>query len=122
MVGTTPDIDRWIDAFGERLSRRLRVDRILLFGSRARGAALHESDVDLAVVSADFESMSWIARAELLAREWGYGPDADCFGFTPNKLARATNELTFPGQIRKTGVVVYPKKAADDAQSSNEGN
>jgi predicted nucleotidyltransferase len=109
VVGTTPEIDRWINDFGERLSRRLRVDRILLFGSRARCAALHESDVDLAVVSPDFESMSWIARAELLAREWGYGPDADCLGFTPAELERATNELTFPGQIRKTGVVVFPR-------------
>lgn len=112
MVGTTPEIEQWIDEFGRRLSRRLRVDRILLFGSRVRGEALHESDVDLAVISPDFEGMNSIKRAELLTREWGPGPDADCFGLTPAELENATNELTFAGQIRKTGKVVFLHQTA----------
>ena len=106
MVGTTPKIDRHIQGFGRRLTGRIRVDRILLFGSRARGEALHESDIDLAVISPDFKDLLWYRRMEMLAREWGYGPWAEIFGYTPEELQSA-DPLTFVGQIRETGKVVF---------------
>lgn len=114
MVGTTPEIDQSIQEFGQRLAQRIRVDRILLFGSRARGEALHESDIDLAVISPDFGEMPFIRRLEFLARHWGYGPWAECFGYTPEELETA-EELSFPGEIRRTGKVVFPPLAAVEA-------
>ena len=108
MVGTTPKINRLIQQFGRRLARRIDVDRIVLFGSRARGEALHECDIDLAVISPDFAGMHLFRRMELLAREWGLSEAADIFGYTPQEFEQAS-ELTFAGQIRSTGKVVFPR-------------
>ena len=43
-------VKRVVDA----ISGRVRVERVILFGSRARGEANEGSDVDLLVVSPDF--------------------------------------------------------------------
>ncbi|MBN1459681.1 MAG: nucleotidyltransferase domain-containing protein [Armatimonadetes bacterium] len=43
----------------------VRVERLVLFGSRARGRADDESDIDLAVVSSDFRNKDIFERVEL---------------------------------------------------------
>lgn len=44
------------------LSSRLRLDALVLFGSRARGDALEDSDWDIAVVSTDFAGLNPLQR------------------------------------------------------------
>ena len=45
-----PTIDDAIDSMVRRIVRRFRPERVILFGSRARGQARPDSDVDLLVV------------------------------------------------------------------------
>jgi predicted nucleotidyltransferase len=55
-----------IDDLRQRLSAAgVRVERLVLFGSRAHGRADAESDVDLAVVSSDFRGKDIFDRVEL---------------------------------------------------------
>ena len=49
-----------------QLTSRITVGAVVLFGSRARGDALDESDWDLAVVSSDFENLNPIERGTLV--------------------------------------------------------
>ncbi|HRU06417.1 MAG TPA: nucleotidyltransferase domain-containing protein [Candidatus Brocadiia bacterium] len=52
--------------FGQRLARQaVRVSRLILFGSHARGQATADSDVDLLVVSEDFRGRDAFERAQL---------------------------------------------------------
>ena len=44
----------------------LRVDKVILFGSRARGAQTPDSDIDLLVISPDFAAMPFMKRAQVL--------------------------------------------------------
>lgn len=44
------DIDKTIAVMVQRIADRFKPDRIILFGSRARGDAAPDSDVDLLVV------------------------------------------------------------------------
>ena len=46
--------------------RGVGVSKIILFGSRARGRADDESDIDLIVVSEDFRNRDIFERAELI--------------------------------------------------------
>ena len=43
----SPDATRWLPLIKRRIVRGFRPDRIVLFGSQARGGARHDSDVDL---------------------------------------------------------------------------
>lgn len=62
-----PDVEAVIRDFAEALKEQgLKVDKIILFGSQARGDAREDSDIDLLVVSPDFVKMPFLKRLEVL--------------------------------------------------------
>lgn len=55
--------------FKENLTKQgINTDKIILFGSHARGTAGEYSDIDLVVISKDFEDMGFKQRCEVLGR------------------------------------------------------
>lgn len=56
-----PPIDHWIDLMVDRLSHQFAPQRIILFGSHARGDADGDSDVDLLVVMPEVEDRTKLA-------------------------------------------------------------
>jgi hypothetical protein len=108
MVGTTPHINAVIKDFILELQKKIDIERVLLFGSRARNEALTTSDVDLAVVSEDFHGMGWIERLEFLSLNWRYDVPADCFGYTPQEFeSQKDYPLGFIHQIHRHGKELY---------------
>lgn len=51
----------------EYLSKYIKVDKVIIYGSYAYGEPREDSDIDLAVVSEDFTRMSVIEKIELLS-------------------------------------------------------
>ncbi len=54
-----------IQAVGERIGHDFRPERVILFGSHARGTATSDSDVDLLVIG-DFEGSSFRQSLKIL--------------------------------------------------------
>ena len=52
MLRLTPDEQRWLDAYRRTLEERFPglVEDIIIFGSKARGTATEDSDLDLLVI------------------------------------------------------------------------
>ena len=50
------------------LSPYIDVERIIIFGSYAQGKSRSDSDIDIAVISKDFEKMRLLEKIYLLAR------------------------------------------------------
>jgi predicted nucleotidyltransferase len=67
MVATTADLDEIIKSFIDALQEKITVDAIVLYGSYARGTAYELSDIDLAVISSDFEGVPMHRRQEIIA-------------------------------------------------------
>ncbi|MEW5944759.1 MAG: nucleotidyltransferase domain-containing protein [bacterium] len=44
----------------------IRVSKIIVFGSHARGTAARESDIDMIIVSGDFRGKGLLKRAEMI--------------------------------------------------------
>ncbi len=86
-----------------RLGKEIRITRVILFGSRARGEALKTSDVDLVVLSPDFQGMNFLTRLELLARFWEPGLDADILGYTPEEFEEASQRPTLLAEVKRSG-------------------
>jgi len=84
----------------------IRVERAILYGSRARGETKESSDIDVLIVSSDFERMNKRERLELLgvaaARLW---QPIEAIGCTPQELASA-EPATLLEEILRTGVGV----------------
>jgi predicted nucleotidyltransferase len=110
-------IEAAVDAKGlirqalDYLARRIRLQRVILFGSHARGEADPWSDVDLAVISPHFARMTHEEIMDLLVEvALTVDPRVEIRPYTPQDLkqARPTN---FLGHILATGKVVYPVRA-----------
>lgn len=61
-----PELDRRLRTIGKKLKKEYRAERVILFGSYARGDATEDSDVDLLVVAPTkerfFERMATVRR------------------------------------------------------------
>jgi len=84
----------------------VKVEQVLLFGSHARGDARDGSDIDLLVVSPDFERLASWERLELLGiaagRIW---QPIEALASTPAEVAHV-QPATFLEEILQTGVRV----------------
>ncbi len=103
---TATEIDDLVADFATALRRRVRVDRIVLFGSWARGEATALSDIDLLVVSPDFGRD---ALADMVLLRQCLPPhevDVDTIARTPGQVAAAQPD-SFLATVLEDGVVVY---------------
>ncbi|MBI2916682.1 MAG: nucleotidyltransferase domain-containing protein [Chloroflexi bacterium] len=93
-----------------RLARLLqqapvRIERAILFGSRARGDYMEHSDWDLVTVSPDFQGMSFSARASLLLGAIPLHP-AEYFCYTPQEFEQGREDIGVLRQALQEGVEV----------------
>jgi len=94
--------------FLERAVRVLRPERVVLFGSRARGAHRPTSDYDLLIVAKRFRGVPWVERAPLAIRIWDLPVDLEPICLTPEEFRRRSKEISIIGEAARTGVSVYP--------------
>lgn len=88
----------------KRLRRTYRIERILLFGSRGRGDALTTSDVDLVVVSPDFEGVNWRDRAIAVSRLWMGPVRLEVLCYTPEEFQKRATELSIVRRASEEGL------------------
>lgn len=72
--------------YRRKLSRSMRIDSILFFGSIARGKGGKYSDIDLLVVSRDFEGKRFIKRPLGLYEKWELDMPVDILCYTPREI------------------------------------
>ncbi|MBI4637937.1 MAG: nucleotidyltransferase domain-containing protein [Candidatus Rokubacteria bacterium] len=87
-----PLVRRFVARYLPRLRRRYRPELVVVFGSRARGDALAESDLDLLVVAERFEGVPFVERASRLLADLDLPFGADLLCYTPAEFARKRRE------------------------------
>ncbi|MEK7680520.1 MAG: nucleotidyltransferase domain-containing protein [Patescibacteria group bacterium] len=78
-----------INKYSSELSKKIKVDGVFLFGSAARGEMKKYSDIDLIILSTDFDGMNFMRRLQLLSRtSWVCAKEAamDIIGYTPEEF------------------------------------
>ena len=75
MLNNIPgEVLRDVDAFLREVNERFRIKEAYLFGSFVRGDWLRTSDIDLVIVSEDFEGMAFLNRLDALNKiQWDLG-------------------------------------------------
>ena len=79
-------------------ARKYSINKIVLFGSRARGTNTERSDIDIAVYGGDFDSFYWDVKEKTNSLLMFDIVQAD---------SSISNELK--KEIQKDGVVIYEK-------------
>ena len=98
-----------IEDLGQRIGREFDADRVVLFGSHARGTATDDSDVDLLVVAAT--ALPPRKRYAAVRRLVADCPAAfDIIVKTPEEYARARGVVnTIVYFAEKSGRVIYER-------------
>jgi predicted nucleotidyltransferase len=107
MVATAAELENAISDFVQRLEKGIRVEAVILFGSHAHGTAREWSDIDLAVISPDFEDMAMPRRQDIIARLTVHRHrDMAPLGY-PSSEYHNPGRHSFLREIIRTGKVVY---------------
>jgi len=99
-------IQKQLEVFSERVKEKFNPEKIILFGSYARGKANGYSDIDIIVISNKFKEMREDDRFSQLFKTCNdLYPDFHVYGFTPEEVKRASKVSTLYEAVN-TGVVL----------------
>ena len=104
MVKSASEIKTILRRYKSELRKdRVRVTKMLLYGSYARGNARSHSDIDVVVVSPDLKRFSMLKRQEYLAvKTMCVDAPLEVIGYTPEEFKKSSQTI-FGEIIRQTG-------------------
>lgn len=110
MAQTRVDILGKIVRFVKAANSQIDIKKVVLYGSHIKGETDEWSDIDLAVVSDDFKSMTLKERLLLLKKiAWVEGlTEIDALGYSETEF-ESEHPLDFVVEIKEHGIVVYDK-------------
>lgn len=101
------------DALLRSIIAELAPQRIILFGSRARGDARPDSDIDLLVVLDDDVPLEKLGGKALHAARGGYRKSLDIIPYRASVLAKRARAIgSFAHVVLRDGITVYERPRA----------
>lgn len=107
MVKTATQVRRIVKRYADALKQHIHVDKVILFGSYVSGHPREWSDIDIAIISPDFDGKDLFQRVRLMGKarqERDLDIEALAYG---RKEYEAAHRQTFLGEIIRTGRIVY---------------
>ncbi len=86
------------------ISKKYHPEKIILFGSRARGDHLKESDIDLLIISKAFQGMDWRERIIGAFGRWDKRQMLEPICLTPDEFKERRQQLGIVRQAVKEGI------------------
>lgn len=84
--------------------QKIKVEKLILFGSQAKGKAKSSSDIDLCVVSSQFGKNRFEERVRLMKLTIGVGDDIEPHPYSPSGLKDKWDPLA--SEIRRYGLEI----------------
>ena len=89
----------------------IKVEEAILFGSTATDNRLAESDIDLIIISQDFEGMELPQRFLILQKNWQSKTDLEAFGFTREEFDSLKNKSIVLQEAVEYGIKLKTKQS-----------
>ncbi len=102
-----------------KLSEKIDIQEVYLFGSYAKGAWLKTSDIDLIIVSPNFENTSPLKRLDMINEiQWkaGIQPFIEAIPLTPRELKEKIEKSTLLRDASKHWIKIDVEKTKDKQQ------
>ncbi len=99
-------VKKWIISFKKRVKDKYNPEKIILYGSRARGDHLQESDIDLIIVSKKFEGVKWPNRLGDVAELWDGIITIEPLCYTPEEFTKKKKQMGIVQQAVKEGIEI----------------
>ena len=99
-----------VKLFKKHIKQKYKVNRIILFGSQARGESKKWSDVDLIVISSKFKGKNALKGAQNLYGEWhrhlNIDRPVDFLCYSPEEFKRQKNRISIVKQAIDEGIEI----------------
>lgn len=92
--------------FRKKVEKKIVVDKIILFGSRARNEGREDSDIDFIIVSDDFEGKKSFKRSPIFYYMWDAKYDVDIICLTSKELNKKKRQIGIISEAIKEGIEI----------------
>ena len=95
-----------LSEFKKKVNKEFNVTKFILFGSRARKNNKKESDVDILIVSPDFEGRKSFKRSPKLYLMWNEDYEVDFICLTPEELKQKQKQISLVKDAVNKGIEI----------------
>ena len=95
-----------INEFKKRLSYNIPIDKMILFGSVAKGKVHKDSDIDLIIVSNKFKGKKSFKRSLGFYKYWDLDYPVDFLCYTQEEFNKLKKQITLVREAVKEGIEI----------------
>lgn len=106
VLTSDPLIRRFMEESLPRIREEFHPSQVRLFGSRVRGDALEHSDLDVVLVSRQFQEIDWVDRAAAVLKRAHIDCWIEFLCYTPDEFRRKRREIGIVQAAIEEGVRV----------------
>jgi len=92
--------------FKRNLSKKIDINKIILFGSRAYGKPNRWSDFDLMIISKNFRRKKFRYRSLGFYKYWNLDYPVDFICYTPEEFNRLKKQITIVKEAVENGIEI----------------
>lgn len=104
-MGRKKNIDN-LKEFKKDLSKEIPIDKMILFGSRAKGNPHRWSDFDLIIVSSKFRYVDSLKRSLGFYNYWNLDYPVDFLCYTPEEFNKLKKQVTIVREAVREGIEI----------------
>jgi len=95
-----------VRSFVERIRKDFSIDKVIFFGSRTGDDFLVHSDIDLVIVSDDFQNVDFDDRMKSMLDYWDSEYDVDFLCYTKKEFRKKSRMITTAREAARTGITM----------------
>ena len=100
-------IIKGIKKFVKKASKKFRIEKIIFFGSRIEKSYSKDSDIDLIIVSNDFNGLDFFERVSKMYNYWDLDYPVDFLCYTNEEFEILKLKISIVKEAIKKGIEVY---------------
>ena len=89
-----------------KFKKEINVERVILFGSYARGKANKDSDLDIVLVGKKFRNKDIMSRYKGLWLKWTLDLPVDFIAYTPEEFEKLSKQVSIVSEALKEGIEI----------------
>jgi len=105
-MGEAESIKKKLKLFKSRANNNMRLQRMILFGSRVKGKKGKDVDIDLVIVSSQFKNLDFFERGAKMYDYWNLDYPVDFLCYTPEEFNKLKKQITIVREAVREGIEI----------------
>ena len=105
-MGEVESIKKKLKLFKSRANNNIRLQRMILFGSRIKGKKGRDVDIDLVIVSSQFKNLDFFERGAKMYDYWNLDYPVDFLCYTPEEFNKLKKQITIVREAVREGIEI----------------